>query len=106
VKKKAKVNKSQAIRDALRTYPNLTPVAIAERVSAQIQTKVSPSYVSTIKYSLQARKRVPVKSVARGIKPSSQLQSWTTLANLIKTVGGPDQVREMIDTVELIQKVT
>ncbi len=49
---KRKVNKTQAIRDALAADPHASPKALAESLTKR-GIKVSPQYVSTVKFSMK-----------------------------------------------------
>lgn len=64
-KQKNGVNVSQAIRDYLKTNSEVGPTAAAEAISKQVGKKVSPTYVSNIKSTMNGAS----KKGRKGRKP-------------------------------------
>ena len=100
---RTKVNKSAAIRDALKANPGKSPKEIAEIVSKG-GVKVTAMYVSTIKTTMGKKKG------KRGRKPGSQSSNGVVadLQNTIvyvKGVGGLDKAKELIALLESVRGV-
>lgn len=100
---RTKVNKSAAIREALKANPDKGPKEIAEIMGKQ-GVKVTPLYVSTIKSTMGKKKG------KRGRKPSSQWSNGVVadLQNtvvFVKGVGGLDKAKELIALLESVRGV-
>ncbi len=112
---KEEINKSQAIRDALRANPEKAPSEISELLKAK-GIEVSGPYVSTIKTNMRKMRRV-VRKVRRGIRRAGRkshliggtqtdngLQVMNAAVDLVKIAGGMEQARAALVTVEEIGK--
>jgi hypothetical protein len=103
--KKASVNKSQAIRDALQAHPQRSPLEIAEGLKAN-GLEVSAQYVSTIKSNAKT-KGPKTKSVKRR-KPRASpgrngFGTFQAALHFIREAGGLDHARRALQTIEEIQ---
>src|SRR5258705_7564680 len=109
------INKSQAIRDALRTNRDKTPSEIAEVLKAK-GIDVSAQFVSTVKSNMRKTRRA-VRKVRRGIRragrmsklvggnqTSNGLQVMNAAVELLKIAGGIEEARAALSTVEEIGK--
>ncbi len=105
---KTPTNKSQAIRDALIASPGAQPAEIAKTLKAQ-GLKVTPQYVSIVKYNMQKAKRPAnrprMSSVAHrtqsGQAPTG-LQEFQDALAFIKAAGGLKQAQAVLGTIEQI----
>lgn len=100
---RTKVNKSAAIREALKANPGKGPKEVSELLAKQ-GVKVSPMYVSTIKATKGKKKG------KRGRKPGSHSPSGIVadLQNTVvyvKGVGGLDKAKELIALLESVRGV-
>jgi hypothetical protein len=101
--KKEAVNKSQAIRDALATHPEKSPLEIAEALKAK-GLNVNAQYVSTIKSNAKAKGR---KSVTRRTPGRARNNGFGTVAaalEFILAAGGIDSAKQALQTVEEIRQ--
>ncbi len=99
-KKEVKVNKTQAIRDALEANPDMSPSRIAEALTNS-GIKVSAAYVSTTKSAMKNSKgkKRGAKSHANGRSKSDDLVSLPNLIEARKFVdrlGGIDEAQLVI----------
>lgn len=114
-KTKEEINKSQAIRDALRANRDKTPIEIAELLTKK-GVDVNAQYVSTIKSNMRKTSKA-VRKVRRGIQRAgrrSNLNGKTQFGNglqvinaaveLLKVSGGIEQAKSALATVEEIGK--
>lgn len=114
-KSRDEINKSQAIREALRSNRDKTPIEIAELLKAK-GVDVNAQYVSTIKSSLRKRSKA-VRNVRRGIRNAGRKSSLNGISDfgdglkvihaaveLLKTAGGIEQAKAALATVEEIGK--
>jgi|GEM_PF-3438104 len=114
-KSKDEINKSQAIRDALRDNRGKTPIEISELLKAQ-GVDVNAQYVSTIKSNMRNTSKA-VRKVRRGIQRAGRksklsgttqfgdgLQIINAAVELLKLAGGMDQAKAALATVEEIGK--
>src|SRR4249919_3813452 len=98
-KSKEEINKSQAIRDALRANRDKTPSEVAELLKAK-GIDVNGQYVSTIKTNMRKTRRA-VRKVSRGIRRAGRkstlvggsqidngLQVMNAAVELLKIAGG------------------
>src|SRR6266852_1718529 len=112
---KEEINKSQAIRDALRANRDKTPSEIAELLKAK-GIDVNGQYVSTVKSNMRKTRRA-VRKMRRGIRRAGRkstvvggnltdngLQVMNAAVDLLKVAGGMDQARAALSTVEEIGK--
>lgn len=100
---KAKVNKSQMIRDALEAHPSKSPVEIAEVLKGQ-GLNVLPQYVSTIKSNFKKKKKGKGKAAKRKVAAASNsLEAVGAAVEFIKAAGGLEQAKAAISTVEVIR---
>jgi len=112
-KKSASGNKSQAIRDALAANPDKSPKEIAELVAAEGH-KVTPAYVSIVKYNLSkgggkgdkkvvVRRKVgrPGRRAARaGV---SHLGAMEAAIAFVQAAGGLEQAKQTLAVLESIK---
>jgi hypothetical protein len=112
-KSKEEMNKSQAIRDALRANRGKTPLEIAELLKAK-GVEVNAQYVSTIKSNMRKTSKA-VRKVRRGIQRAgrrshvngasdfgSGLKVIKAAVELLKIAGGMEQAKAALATVEEI----
>lgn len=108
---KEEINKSQAIRDALRANPEKSPSEIAEVLKAK-GIDVNGPYVSTIKTNMRKMRRV-VRKVRRagrrsrivgGTQTNNGLQVMNAAVDFVKMAGGLEQARAALTTMEEIGK--
>jgi hypothetical protein len=95
--KKAAVNKSQAIRDALQAHPEKSPKEIAEMLVAD-GYKVNAQYVSTIKSNAKMKMRRTV--LRRRPSEGSGVGPIGAALDFIRAAGGLDQAKQILSTVE------
>lgn len=114
-KSKDEINKSQAIRDALRANRDKSPTEISEMLKTK-GIEVNSQYVSTIKSSMRKTSKA-VRNVRRGIQQAGRksrlngvsdfgngLQVINAAVELLKAAGGIDQAKAALATVEEIGK--
>ena len=112
---KEEINKSQAIRDALRANPDKSPSEIAELLKAK-GIDVTGPYVSTVKANMRKTRRA-VRKMSRGIRRAGRksglvggsqidngLQVMNAAVELMKIAGGLEQAKAALSTVEEIGK--
>jgi len=97
--KKAAVNKSQAIRDALQAHPDKSPKDIAEILVGQ-GLKVNAQYVSTIKSNARVKAR---RIVRRGTVAKGSMGPMAAALAFIRAAGGLTQAKQILGTIEEIQ---
>jgi len=92
--KKTKINKSQAVRDYLKSHRRAKPAAVSEALKAE-GIDVSPQAVSTVKSNMKKKKGGKRRS-AGGRKAASR-----------KTSGGGDtiSVSALLDAKRLVDKL-
>jgi len=104
--KKAAVNKSQAIRDALAKNPDKSPSDIADMLKAD-GISITAQYVSTIKSNAKIKTRRKV--VARRGRPrgttSGGMGTMDAALALIKAAGSLQQAKNVLSTIEQISQV-
>lgn len=109
-KKKKKVNKTQAIKDALESSSSGSPSEIAESLTKS-GIKVSAAYVSTVKSDMrrQARKG---KSSKRGSAKSGATGDLVSIANLLEArkfadrIGGIAEARHLLEALKKLELTT
>lgn len=114
-KSKEEINKSQAIRDALRTNRDKTPTEIAVLLKAK-GVDVNAQYVSTIKSKMRNTSQA-VRKVRRGIQRAGRKSSMNGASHfgsglkvinaaveLLKVAGGIEEAKAALATVEEIGK--
>lgn len=99
--KKRKVNKTQAIKDALDSSPSGSPSEIAAALTKS-GIKVSAAYVSTVKSDMKKKGGKGKKSmrVSANGRSSGDLVSLGNLMEARKfadRIGGVDEARQLID---------
>jgi hypothetical protein len=112
---KEEINKSQAIREALRANRDKSPIEIVELLKAN-GIDVSAQYVSTTKSNMRKASQA-VRNVRRGIQRAgrtsnlvgaSHIKKGILVINaaveLVKIAGGADQAKAALATVEEIGK--
>jgi hypothetical protein len=113
---KEEVNKSHAIREALKANPDKSPSEIAELLKVK-GVDVNGQYVSTIKTNMRKTRRA-VRKMRRGIRRAGRrsnlvggnatangLQVMNAALELMKIAGGLEQAKAALSTVEEIGKV-
>ena len=114
-KSKEEINKSQAIREAVKSNPEKSPSEIAELLKAK-GVDVNGQYVSTIKSKMRKTRRA-VRKMRRGIRRAGRrsrlvggnptdngLQVMNAALELMKIAGGLEQAKTALATVEEIGK--
>ncbi|OAI57274.1 hypothetical protein AYO47_08200 [Planctomyces sp. SCGC AG-212-M04] len=106
--KKAAVNKSQAIRDALAANPSKSPSEIAEMLKSD-GISITAQYVSTIKSNakIKTRRRVIARRgrPPRGGRGGDGMNTMDAALALIKSAGGLEQAKNVLSTIEQISQV-
>ncbi|QDT55517.1 hypothetical protein Pan44_35610 [Caulifigura coniformis] len=107
--KKSSGNKSQAIREALQANPDASPKEVAEKVNEQ-GFKVTPAYVSIVKYNLSKSsgkgRKVRVKKASRSAAGGGIIDNGFTAAlSFIQACGGLEQAKSVLATVEKLKAV-
>jgi hypothetical protein len=106
-------NKSQAIREALAANPGKSPKEITELVTAQGH-KVTPAYVSIVKYNLSkaggktGRKVVVRRKVGRPAGggravAASGMGAMEAALSFVQAAGGLDQAKQTLAMLESIK---
>jgi hypothetical protein len=116
-KKSASGNKSAAIREALQANPDASPKEVAEKLVTQ-GFKVTPAYVSIVKYNLskssgtQGRKVRVKRKIGRPASASGTTDSWFVgngilprAIEFIQACGGLEQAKAVLAQVEAISAV-
>ena len=109
-KKAAAGNKSQAIRDALQANPEATPKEIAEKLVADGH-KVTPAYVSIVKYNLSKAGGKGGKSVVvrrklgrpAGGRAPGGLGAMEAAIAFVQAAGGLNQAKQTLAVQESIR---
>lgn len=112
-KSKEEMNKSQAIREALRANRDKTPIEIAEILRTK-GIEVNGQYVSTVKSNMRKTSKA-VRNVRQGIRQAGRksrlngvsdfgngLQVIKAAVELLKAAGGIEQAKAALATVEEI----
>jgi hypothetical protein len=99
----ADVNKSAAIRQALAAHPGKMPKDIATLLLAK-GVRVTPAFVSTVKFSMQGKKS---KRVVRAIrrKPVSGLAPLAAAVEFIKSAGGLEPAKAALAAIEELRRL-
>jgi len=106
--KKQKVNKTQAVRDYLKTHPKAMSGEIAAALNKQ-GIKITPSHVANIKTQInkartakKAAKQQAAVEVAPEPKPGATvtLEQVKATALLVKTLGGYGHVNELLGLIK------
>jgi hypothetical protein len=102
---KKELNKSEAIRNALKADPNKSPSEIAEALQAK-GVKVNAQYVSVVKSSMKTKRKKATqgRKTARGGKMSNGSSPLTAALNFIRAAGGLKEAKETLSTVEEISR--
>src|SRR5438270_13419969 len=109
-KRKSGINVSAAIREYLKANSDVGPTAAAEAISKQVGKKVSPTYVSNIKSTINgASKKKSSKRRRRGRKNAVaavaarahsngtvELKTIVAVKELLTSIGA-DKGRQLID---------
>lgn len=103
---KEPINKSQAIRDALAAHPTKSPKELSE-VLAEKGLKVPPTYISTIKSNMKAKRRKKRGAAGKGMKAGGHTVGNGLMAavELVKASGGIDGAKEALKAIEDIAKL-
>ncbi|MSR58277.1 MAG: hypothetical protein EXS05_11475 [Planctomycetaceae bacterium] len=100
------VNKSAAIRDALKAHRDKTPLELSELLKAD-GLKVSTTYISTIKSKMKMKRKARKASRKAAISVPSPGNRHTPLdaaVEFIKSAGGLEAAKAALGTVEEIGK--
>jgi hypothetical protein len=98
--KKSKVNKSQAIRDYLKTNRKAMPKDVVEALKAK-GIKVSPQMVSTVKFNMQKKKgkrRAAGRRASNGRPETVSLSSLLDAKKFVQTVGSFEKAKAALDS--------
>jgi hypothetical protein len=109
------INKSQAIREALKANPDKSPSEIAELLKAK-GIEVNGPYVSTIKTNMRKTRRA-VRKMRRGIRRAGRLSRigggnatdnglavMNAAIEYMRIAGGLEQAKAALTTIEQIGK--
>jgi hypothetical protein len=106
-------NKSQAIREALTANPDKTPKEITEIVTAQGH-KVTPAYVSIVKYNLSkasgktgrkvVRRKVGRPAGGQRAVSASGLGAMEAAIVFVRAAGGLEQAKQTLAVLESIKE--
>jgi hypothetical protein len=117
--KKQAVNKSKAVREYLKAHPKAMSSEIATALTKQ-GIKITPGYVANIKTKLKGRRRARKVAAAKALAGVSASPATATaeapakpgdvvtidqikaVGQMVKTVGGFDRFREMLDTIRQV----
>ena len=102
--KKEAVNKSQAIRDALATHPEKSPLEIAEVLKAK-GLNVNAQYVSTIKSNAKAKGRKSVMRRKPGRGGARGMGTMGAALEFIRAAGGFEEAKHALETVEEVRQI-
>ncbi|MSR59340.1 MAG: hypothetical protein EXS05_17140 [Planctomycetaceae bacterium] len=100
------VNKSGAIRDALKAHRDKTPGELSELLKAD-GLKVSATYISTIKSKMKTKRKARKarrKAAVSFPAPGNRLTPLNAAVDFIKSAGGLDAAKAALGTVETISK--
>lgn len=89
------INKSQSIRDYIKSNPGQGPTAVADALNSREGWKISAAYVSTIKNKMKPSSRGPRPAGGRaaGVNEKSLIQA----KELAKQAGGINQAKAALD---------
>jgi hypothetical protein len=119
--KKAKLNKSQAVREYLKAHPGAMSKEIAAALSKQ-GIKITPAHVANIKSQAKAKRLVRKAKAARPVAAAPQtapaavvvaeapampanaitLDQIKAVGRMVKSVGGFARFREMLDVIRQV----
>jgi hypothetical protein len=109
--KRAGVNKSQKIRDALAANPRKSPSEISVILKAE-GLVVKPQYVSTIKANWKTASRrsrgLTMRGTARRTQKSAGRSSFAAIhagLEFVKAAGGIESAKSVLATIEEISSV-
>jgi hypothetical protein len=99
--------KSQAVRDYLSENPTASPKEVVEGLKAK-GVKVKVTLVNSIKYkkpSKAGRRRTPSVRMAarRSSRSGVTVEQLLEVKRLADSLGGPEQVRQVLETLEQLQ---
>jgi hypothetical protein len=111
--KKQKVNKTQAVRDYLKTHPKATSGEIAAALAKQ-GVKLTPNYVANIKTKINkartakkaAKQQAAVEAVAAEPEKTTKVSATVTLEHVkataltVKALGGYGRVNELLGLIK------
>ena len=102
-KKQTVTNKTQAVRDYLKTHPTAKSGEIATALNDQ-GIKIKPSHVSNIKTKLNKTKKKPVEEVAPVVAEKKNggtitLEQVRKVAQMVKAMGGFQRTTEVLDVI-------
>ena len=96
-KRKAKTNKTQAIKDYLADHPKAGPKEIAEALNKR-GFAIKPKYVSTIKTNMKAKSKATKKAAPRRRAASDQVSMAALLEakKLAAKLGGIEKAKQAL----------
>jgi hypothetical protein len=94
-----KVNKSQAIRDAITQNPDKSPAGVAQLLTEK-GIDVTPQYVSTIKSKMGAGGKKEKKASP---KITSSGPSLNSVLSFVSECGGLSQAQEILKNLEALK---
>lgn len=109
---KSEINKSQAIREALRAHRGKTPTQIADILKEQ-GVHVTSAYVSNVKFHTAhrgKRRKVAVSGAARrtrgpGASGNNSLGNLGAALDFVRAAGGLDAAKAALATIDEIGQV-
>jgi len=105
---KKPVNKSQTVRDYLKTHPSTANKEVAEALKKQ-GIKISANHVANIKSKMAVskgkRKRRGKAAKAMSAKSGVSVHEIKAAFGLLKECGGVERAKEALDAAREIQKV-
>ncbi|MHB1036908.1 MAG: hypothetical protein ACYC0Y_20015 [Pirellulales bacterium] len=103
---KAKVNKSQLIRDYLKANPGAMPVAVAAALKEQ-GIEVSPRVVSVVKWQMSAKKpkrgRKPTSAKPASKRAAISADDLVQMKQLADKLGGLDAAKRALDVLDSLR---
>jgi hypothetical protein len=106
--KKSGVNKSQTVREYLKSHPSSTNKEVAQTLAKQ-GIKLSPNHVANIKSQMALsqgkRKRRSKAASAMSTKTGVDIHEIKAAFVLLKQCGGVEKAKKALDAAREIQKI-
>ncbi len=102
--KKADVNKSALIREAVAAHKDKTPTEIAALLNQSHGLKISGQYVSTIKSNALKKRRGGRRGGRKSMAGGGAGSGFTAALEFIKASGGLEAAKTTLGTLEEIGK--
>ena len=96
-KKSGGVNKSQAIRDYLKSHPNAGPTEVCKELKKKGLT-IAPALVSNVKRAMLGKKRGAARGGRRGDTVS--MSALIEASEFVAKVGGIEQAEQILKTLK------